>query len=463
MDIPGRSRILVHSKPGVVHLWSPLDPAGNWSGHRTLILQNQRLSVGSSSFHPVSGMYYVQHDDALIISLFDGSFHVIHDLTHEPTWLLSKPNATLTSEKLSVVSRSVFIRAEQGDIGNGDMNRLTGMVSYDGAASILWLHEAGRPGDFSYKHDARHNIMFIMAQLWDDSNDDAILRELADVVNLEKTALGQAPIHLLRPTFLYLRQPGKLSQLHSRVLDMLKSRSVDHSTSIVLTPWLGTLVPEVRREFKRSLARHLFGWDSFTSLRLRLSVADFAWKLSEDSEKQVECGHVAQTLLNAISHCLLRTIIRHLVAVITVLTPGDIPFVFRIVVQSLLPNSPPDLSIEAEHLSEMVHTAMPADASFSNGLNEHCPACDVEVPLQDTISAVCSNGHVWARCSITSFILATPFVRTCIGCSRKAFLPLSRSEVTNWLPTAARSWIVEELLEAVQRCLFCGNNFVTIL
>jgi general transcription factor 3C polypeptide 4 len=28
---------------------------------------------------------------------------------------------------------------------------------------------------------------------------------------------------------------------------------------------------------------------------------------------------------------------------------------------------------------------------------------------------------------------------------------------------AARSWIVEELLEAVNRCLFCGNSFVSIL
>lgn len=71
-----------------------------------------------------------------------------------------------------------------------------------------------------------------------------------------------------------------------------------------------------------------------------------------------------------------------------------------------------------------------------------------------------------ARCSITTFILSTPWVRTCIGCSRKAFLPLSmRSspEQPSWLPTVARGWVVEELLEAVCRCLYCNNTFVRIL
>jgi general transcription factor 3C protein 4 len=70
------------------------------------------------------------------------------------------------------------------------------------------------------------------------------------------------------------------------------------------------------------------------------------------------------------------------------------------------------------------------------------------------------------RCSITTFILATPRVRTCVGCSRKAFLPLSRRDpatTANWLPEAGRGWVVEELLEAVNRCLFCGNSFVSVL
>ena len=65
-----------------------------------------------------------------------------------------------------------------------------------------------------------------------------------------------------------------------------------------------------------------------------------------------------------------------------------------------------------------------------------------------------------ARCSVTTFILSTPWVRTCVGCSRKAFLPPSAHKE---LPTIAQVWIVEELLEAVHRCLFCNNGFVSIL
>ena len=71
-----------------------------------------------------------------------------------------------------------------------------------------------------------------------------------------------------------------------------------------------------------------------------------------------------------------------------------------------------------------------------------------------------------ARCSITSFILATPMVRTCVGCTRKAFLPPghpSAAERPAWLPPAAQSWVVEALLGAVRRCLFCGNSFVSLI
>jgi general transcription factor 3C polypeptide 4 len=84
-------------------------------------------------------------------------------------------------------------------------------------------------------------------------------------------------------------------------------------------------------------------------------------------------------------------------------------------------------------------------------------------------------------------------VRTCLGCARKAFLPtassphqrergreltprLEASEVsrtddlrtpedsgTDDLQAIGRSWVVQELLEAVRRCPFCGNSFVTLI
>lgn len=176
---------------------------------------------------------------------------------------------------------------------------------------------------------------------------------------------------------------------------------------------------------------------------------------------QAQCGQVAQGLLAAISHCVLRVLVRHLRATIPAITAPDIPFVLREVVQSLLPGSPQDLADEAQALSDTLTTSFSIDPAIA-ALHEHCPACHAEVPLHDITRATCPNGHAWARCTVTSFILSTSKVRTCIGCSRKALLPFAASDESQ-LPVAAQSWIVRDLLEAVQRCLFCGNSFVEIV
>jgi len=141
------------------------------------------------------------------------------------------------------------------------------------------------------------------------------------------------------------------------------------------------------------------------------------------------------------------------------------PFVSRMIIQSLLPGSPPDLSEEGTKLSDLVRhlvvgTGPLTPFDIANQLNETCPACGVQVPLKDITMAVCDNGHSWPRCSVTTFILSSPWVRTCVACSRKAFLPPSAHQE---LPTIAQVWVVEELLEAVHRCLFCDNGFVSIL
>jgi len=98
-----------------------------------------------------------------------------------------------------------------------------------------------------------------------------------------------------------------------------------------------------------------------------------------------------------------------------------------------------------------------------------------------------------ARCSVTSFILSTTKVKTCIGCTRKAFLPATESPYqrdwgdiqmrgvedseralvegsgtveepgTENAGTTGRGWVVQELLKAVRRCLFCGNNFAVLI
>lgn len=73
-----------------------------------------------------------------------------------------------------------------------------------------------------------------------------------------------------------------------------------------------------------------------------------------------------------------------------------------------------------------------------------------------------SSLETLARCSITTLVLATSQVRTCLGCTRKAFSPvLSGSEGQPSI--VAESQLMAGILQAATRCLFCGNRFVYLL
>ena len=137
--------VLVHCKPGAVYLWSAFPLATKlpltWSGSRTMLLQTQRISVGSSSLYPVSGMMYVRSEDCLVLCLFDGSFHVIHGLSVDPSYFPRTSTSPLMSEKLSATSRSIFAQAEMRDIRSTDVNRTSGMMSYDCSSTVVWAHE----------------------------------------------------------------------------------------------------------------------------------------------------------------------------------------------------------------------------------------------------------------------------------------------------------------------------------
>lgn len=458
---PRRNPILVYTKPGLVILWSLPGSEPTWYGTRILPFQTQKVSVGSSAISPVSGVSYVLHRDALILSLFDGSLHAIHNMTVEPTWTPPLAGDILTSAELSRASRALFAQVTPAGISYLDVNRIGGMASYDSQSTLIWIYEALRPADFSYKHEAQHECMLLTAPFW-QLDDETVLYTASEVFTNISCASGNAPIHHLRALMLHLRSNTRFAALCPQVLTILSQVPSDQTTTMVLPSWTQGLNDDLRLQLRKSLSTHLFGWPNLLSLRMRLSIADLCWKLCKDPEMQAQCGQVAQGLLATISHCVLRILVRHLRAIIPVVTAPDIPFVLREVVQSLLPGSPQDLADEAQALSDALTASSFAIDPTVAALHEHCPACHAEVPLHDITRATCPNGHAWARCTITSFILSTSNVRTCIGCSRKALLPFAASDESQ-LPVAAQSWIVRDLLEAVQRCLFCGNSFVEIV
>ena len=106
-----------------------------------MLLQRQKLPVGSTPFATVSGISYSRRRDALVVSLADGSFHVIKDLSTDPSLVAESTEDHLTSESVSKTARSVFIKVEEEEVTKQDVNAIHGMTSYDDDSFYVWIHE----------------------------------------------------------------------------------------------------------------------------------------------------------------------------------------------------------------------------------------------------------------------------------------------------------------------------------
>jgi general transcription factor 3C protein 4 len=94
--------------------------------------------------YPPSGLVYSPEHDTLVMSLIDGSFHVIHDISSAPTTRLlasSTKQPSLSSSDLSLIARGVFIQVEGSAISHAEMNRINGMVPFGGFPILSWAHE----------------------------------------------------------------------------------------------------------------------------------------------------------------------------------------------------------------------------------------------------------------------------------------------------------------------------------
>jgi general transcription factor 3C protein 4 len=146
-------------KPGTVQLYALAGGATAWAGARTFALRTQRLSVDASALHPATGLEYIPARDAFLVGLFDGSFHVVNAVSTAPR--VDAPDASadgeesdsFSTENISQRARAVFVRTEteglpvhprgktRVQITPKDANRTSGLVSYDGGSTLVWLHE----------------------------------------------------------------------------------------------------------------------------------------------------------------------------------------------------------------------------------------------------------------------------------------------------------------------------------
>lgn len=80
---------------------------------------------------------------------------------------------------------------------------------------------------------------------------------------------------------------------------------------------------------------------------------------------------------------------------------------------------------------------------------DSCPACSSPVPMEDTpLTAKCTQGHIWSRCSLTLALLGSPICRSCFNCGRKAVADSTPGDE-----------IHAEILDACQLCFYCGGNW----
>ncbi|KAF9025353.1 hypothetical protein BDZ89DRAFT_953917 [Hymenopellis radicata] len=466
--VSGDKVVLVRCRPGVIDLWSPPSSTA-WSGSRSLYIPPQVITVGSSILQPVSGLAYFRQYDVLVIGLFDGTVRTIHNLFLNPEWDVNTATK-LTGQLVSEGLRRIFVEIENEEITNADVNRTSGLISLDGFASVVLTQQSSQPDDMSVKNEGRQTTHFVAAQLCHtDQIQDTLLNELVHILTTANSDTGAAPIHLLRPIFLWLES---FPELHFDILKALRSITWNPPTLRSLTPWLKDSGSDLRLRFRKSLKRDFYGCDGLLSLRLRLQVTEANCATLRSVTMKEECYETAHSICKLISDVMLRVLIRHLSAVTSVLSSSDMPFILRVIRRASQADSPPNTQREVHALLGLIGGSDPSCISrleneLDEAVSEPCPACKEPVNMETTARPACINGHTWDSCVVSSFIMATPFVRSCIGCKRKAFLPSSMRSTfkveNNWLPTIAQSWIVDELLEAVTRCLYCGNSFIVTI
>lgn len=456
--------IIVYGKPGLVHLWSSKS-SPEWSGYRSFRLQTQNTSSGSSCFHPISGLHYVNKEDVLLIALHDGSIHAIQTVSSDPCWPALASD--FHSSKLSVLCRSIFERTELEKPTVADRNSIFGFTSFDEHGDFTWIQESCQPGDLSYKYSTRRQTSLIAASFWKYPEIHGLEDELRQVLTTSRAATGYSPVHLLRPFFTRLRH---CPELQSRVPALLDStpESLQGLTGALPTAKATCHdpldFPSLERNFRESLTNQLFGHNILLRLRIKLYTAEFLGKITANAQIRAECDHAVSKLLFDISKITLQILVRHLNLVFAVLKAEDLAFASRVAEQASLPGRFPELVEEVQQLSDAINNfKCSLDQEHVDKVQELCPACCSEVLMGSaTTNGTCANGHQWGRCSITSFLLSTPHLRTCVGCSRKALLPAASSPANVIQPEQARSWVVQAFLEASTWCLLCGNNFACV-
>lgn len=346
-----RDQILVYTKPGTIHFWSSEDVDN--SGHdATLRLNSPPLCIGSSSLSSPAGpstcfptvfsfclnvippypagFNYYTHEDRLVVSLADGSFHVFNTVSTHPSSTSSSltdghvsTKETVNTVNLSQSTRELFgiieqqkVKPKSKNLTRDDVMAVGTAVAYGELGAFMWLYEyislfpspcrsntpfrAKRPKELTYVTEGQQTGLVVFAQLW-AVHPDLLLEQIKHIVHIPghggspntdtsryrhlilslSLDVRRSPIGLLRGTLLHLRVPSMIDSLGPGLIELLGADAEDES-AIESTSSVGAnrVVAvddsrEARPRFRDGLQQALFRSSSLARSRLKLMLAKF--------------------------------------------------------------------------------------------------------------------------------------------------------------------------------------------
>ena len=105
-------------------------------------------------------------------------------------------------------------------------------------------------------------------------------------------ASGRASLDMLRPILFSMRNGKRLDLMHEKALEVLRrgltdsdDMKLDIEPGLERSTWKGKArantfdndEKNIREGFRKSISKHLFGWDAVTTWRVKLGLADYIW------------------------------------------------------------------------------------------------------------------------------------------------------------------------------------------
>ncbi|KIM33965.1 hypothetical protein M408DRAFT_18934 [Serendipita vermifera MAFF 305830] len=456
VDIDDTQSILVHCKPGSVYLWQDQIDA-TWDGLISLPLTIQPTSAAATHLGQASGISCLRQHDTVVVTLLDGSYHTIHNVSKAPSLDSGGLTTSCNSAEMSLLARSAFMVVEDKEkavpkdgsepekLHRNHIARTMSAIAIDSGGVFLWIHQRVFHESFEYTPDARVRSMIVVAPLVAPNDYDSYaMQEIASCLARPSNFLLEAPVSFLRGTYNHVRRKAFLMRNKDQLLQLLEPEDDIQVAPFksVHQPMEGPNVQEWESTLSEELSNSLFTNEGLCRSRLKLNVAmqavlpnDDAFMASLSALQQqihVECVRVLFEMLRVIPKTVSQSTI--------------VDFVSIMIKRAKMS------SLEEEESVKDVQ----ARWKILDEPTEHCPACKATVELEDILLAKCANGHIWSRCSATSSLLATPDVRSCICCGMKMKISTNRGLTGG----ATNEWIYNVVLDATDMCINCGNKCV---